>query len=148
MKKNGLTFIELLVVLFIIGILSMVSLSNYYKNVKETELTSYLSSLNKYKNSILMCLYITGHKKKCDGGKENIPDNFNDNQIKGVNSVIVVDSVLYTQLDVVNPKNNQKISFSFNPVVKENVIEWNVSCSDYNVGSLFQKCEKLYFFNE
>ncbi len=142
--KKGFTLIELLISLFILGVLILMSEPFYSKYLKESEINSNLTSLNFFKTSISVCIQIKP-KEYCNGGVENIPRNFNNkNTINGFDSITTKKSNILVVTTTINPLSNKNVIVFFEPIVHRNHIQWLVSCSDFDIGTIVYNCSKQY----
>lgn len=146
--KKGFTLIELLVSICIISILIVSGIPYYHKFIQSSEINSSLSSLNFYKTSIVVCIQTKNNPKVCDSGNYSIPEEYfkkkYNSNIKGFNSIVINNSVIYAISETFLSELNDYINIKYTPIIKENLIEWEISCNDYSIGSIVDNCSKEY----
>lgn len=149
MKKNkkdkkGFTLIELLIVVSIIGTLIAISIPYYNKYIQSAEVNSNLTSLNFYRTSIIVCLQTKTNYKLCNGGDFSIPKDFSDGSVTGIQSIKTSQSIIEVVSKTFLPDLNDYVKIKYKPISKSSVFEWEISCNDYNTGTIVDNCSKQY----
>ena len=147
-KNNGFTLIELLIGVIIIGVLIAIGSPYYNKYIQSSKVNSSLTSLSFYKTSIIVCLQTKTNHRVCNGGEHNIPQNFSDNSIRGIQSIKTKMSVINVVSEVFLPDINKHIKIQYKPISKKSVFEWEISCNDYNIGTIVENCFKTISRNK
>lgn len=143
-KQKAFTLIELLVSVLIIGILILVGTPYYNKYIASSEINANLTSLNFYKTSIVVCLQTESNYRVCNGGTHSIPKNFNNNEINGIQSIDTKMSIIEVVSKTFSSDLEDFVKIKYKPLFKNNVIEWEISCNDYDVGTIVDNCSKQY----
>jgi len=143
-KTKGFSIIELLIVLLIISILALIANPYYEKYIQNSKVNSSLTGLNFYRTSIAVCLQTKIDYKVCNGGKYSIPKNFYNEDIKGIKSIETKESIINVVTSVFLPDLNDFIKIKYKPIKKNSVIKWEISCNDYNIGTIIDNCSKQY----
>jgi type IV pilus assembly protein PilA len=143
-KKLGFTLIELLIVVAIVGVLILVGTPYYNKYIQSSEINSSLTSLNFYRTSIAVCLQTKVNQDVCNGGSSSIPKDFSDGSIKGIKSIETKKSIINVVSGTYLPELNDYVKIKYKPLQKESVIVWEISCSDYELGTIVDNCSSQY----
>lgn len=72
-KQQGVTLIELMIAVAIIGILATIALPAYQDYTKRARFSEVLSLTNGYKTAVSVCAQITGALTDCNAGSNGIP---------------------------------------------------------------------------
>lgn len=146
LKKNikGFSIIELLIGLLIVSILALVANPYYEKYIQNSKINSSLTGLNFYRTSIAVCLQSKIDYKVCNGGSYSIPKDFYNEDIQGIKSIETKQSIINVVSSVFLPDLDDFVKIKYRPVKKNSVIEWEISCNDYDIGTVVDNCSKQY----
>ncbi len=132
-KNSGFTFIELLILVSIIGIFSAVGYSAYDDYAQNKKAEAAFDGLSIYRMAVSMCYKKQHSLQDCDSGKNGIPSDLNqeDNKFVYIENVYVNKGVITSRFEA-KDKNKNNIDVVLIPDFKEDKMNWEVKCSDIN----------------
>lgn len=140
--KKGFTLVELLVVVFIIGVLYKIGTTSYLNYNFEAKIYATISSADKYKNETSFCLN-TESITNCNSGSRRISKYKNDlNGIKDLNVkngeiTITLDENIMNYIQIY-----ESVDVIWIPNIYKNNIKWRLHCPN-EIIDLVDICDKL-----
>lgn len=124
-SNKAFTLIELIITIFIVGLLATIALPTYFNYALKGRYTEMVNASGPYKNAIEVCYQSTGSLNNCLAGQNGIPQNIlNSNEGLVAYIFVVGNGVIY-----VFPNNLYGFSmigdyYSLTPSITRNGLVW------------------------
>lgn|SRR3990167_8052648 len=95
MKKtsNGVTILELLMVLAVVGVLAAIAIPAYQNYLQRAYYNKIVTAMTPFKDGITECYETTHSLNKCDGGSNHVPANITTST-GPISSIIITNGVI------------------------------------------------------
>jgi prepilin-type N-terminal cleavage/methylation domain-containing protein len=141
--QTGLTLLEMMIVIAIIGLLMMRAVPSYQRYTQRAKFIEVIQAVEPYKIGVTLCAYQQGDLETCGTpGKNNIPNDFkNTNANKGYIDTVTVSAEGVVTATSQRIKLDKKTTFTYTlkPIFENAMLQWVLddsapdSCKHYHL---------------
>ncbi len=144
-NQQGLTLLELMVTVAIVGLLLTLAIPNYQRYTQRAKFTEVIQAIAPYKIAVTLCAYQQGDLSLCQTpGQNGIPDNFKAKNSKQgyVDQILVQENgVITAQSQQITLDKCHCFTYTLKPSLQENTaLLWTVDKSKQNSCKRFNLC--------
>ena len=144
-NQAGLTLLEMMIVIAIVGILATTAIPNYQRYFNRAKFSEIIQAVTPYKTGITLCFYQQGDLSLCDTpGQNGIPEDFQATDPKKgyIQSIQVGENGTITAITQgIQVDNCKHFTYTLVPKVQENgSLTWNIDTTQPNSCKHYHLC--------
>lgn len=142
--KKGMGFLEVLIILSFVSLLSVLSLKQYKYYIDEQKSLIAVSNVMIYQTAVYICFKKNNDIKSCNSGFNGLPTETTSKSnsiIQNINKLSVNNGSIDFTLTVNGRKTKKPIHLIYTPKIDGSMLTWTLSCSDYGEKSYISSCE-------
>lgn len=143
--KKGMGFLEVLIILAFVSLLSVLALKQYKYYMDEQKSLIAVSNIMIYQTAVHVCFKKNNDITQCNSGTNGLPEATTDKAnsiIQNVDSLSIKKGIIDFTLNIKGRKTNEPIHLIYTPKIEGNSFYWILSCSDYGEKSYIDSCQK------